>query len=70
MGIILIICCKKENTANNYQNVPGTISLEIHAVHHSWDVSGIMIYLKKNATEFPGKYSSKYDFKGEADKNE
>ena len=31
------------------------------------DVSGIMIYLKKNATDFPGKDSTIYEYKGMAD---
>jgi hypothetical protein len=60
--------CKKENMANGTGAViPGTISLEVHAIHHSWDVSNIMFYLKKNATDFPGHDSSIYEFKGQAD---
>ena len=58
---------KKENQVSDLPVVNGTISLEVHAIHHSWDVSGILLYLKKNATEFPGKDSSVYEYKGQVD---
>lgn len=69
LGLISIslITCKKKDDATPGNVVKGSISLEVHAVHHSWDVSGIMIYLERNATEFPGKDSSIYDFSMQAD---
>jgi hypothetical protein len=36
-------------------------------MHHTWDVSGIPVYLKKNATEFPGTDSTIYEFSGRTD---
>jgi hypothetical protein len=60
--------CSKENTApGGNPVVEGTIQLEVHSIHHSWDVSGIVVYLAKNATEFPGRDSSVYDLKGQSD---
>ena len=59
--------CQKEKTGTDGIVVPGNISLEVHAVHHNWDVSGITIYLEKNVTDFPGKDSTIYDIKGIAD---
>jgi hypothetical protein len=65
--VLIGYSCKKENQSKGDAIVSGTISLEAHAVHHSWDVYGITIYLKKNVTEFPGRDSSVYEFKGIAD---
>lgn len=59
--------CKKEHSVSNGRTISGTINLEVHAIHHTWDVSGVVTYLKKNAIDFPGKDSSIYDFKGIAD---
>lgn len=61
--------CKKEQSILNSRIISGTISLEVHAIHHTWDVSSISIYLKKNTTNFPGKDSSLYEFKGITDGN-
>jgi hypothetical protein len=30
-------------------------------MHHSWQVAGVMVYLKKNVTEFPGYNTQLYD---------
>jgi len=66
--LLLNYSCKKESTVSGSGPiVKGTISLEAHAVHHNWDVYGIMIYLKKNVTDFPGKDSSVYEYRGLAD---
>jgi hypothetical protein len=61
-----MISCEKEKTSAG-STITGTISLEVHAIHHAWDVSNIMIYLERNATEFPGRDSSVYDYKGRTD---
>ena len=63
--VLLASCQKKE--AGTAPVVQGSIDLEVHAVHHTWDVSGIFMYLKRNAADFPGTDSSIYDFKGQAD---
>lgn len=67
LGMSLLSSCKKDNNTNSGNAVQGTINLEVHAKHHSWDVAGIMIYLKKNTTEFPGKDSSVYNYSGKTD---
>ena len=59
--------CKKDQSILNNRIISGTINLEVHSIHHTWDVSGISIYLKKNTTNFPGKDSSLYEFKGITD---
>ena len=63
----MISSCRKEHSRDNPVKIEGQIQFEVHAVHHSWDVSHIWIYLKANATEFPGADSTLYDLKGQAD---
>jgi hypothetical protein len=65
--IFLLSSCKKDRNADNAAAVKGTIMLEVHSIHHTWDVSGIKVYLKKNVTEFPGMDSTLYDISGQAD---
>ena len=75
LRIAILICaffflsssCKKDDTKASETPVHGSISLEVHAIHHTWDVSGIVYYLKKNVTEFPGRDSTLYDIFAQAD---
>ena len=39
--------CKKEQSIINSCIISGTINLEVHSIHHTRDVTGISIYLKK-----------------------
>ena len=52
--------CKKKD--NDPGIVKGTLNLEVHATHHSWDVPGLNVYLKKNAVTFPGSNPSDYEY--------
>jgi hypothetical protein len=58
--------CEKDKSKDS-DIISGAYSIEAHVVHHNWDVSGIMIYLEKDAETFPGRDSSVYDYKGQAD---
>ncbi len=72
-GILLVIIlyvlissgCKKNS--DTPQIIEGTLSLEVQVMHHSWNVPNIPLYLKKNATEFPGNDTSVYELKTYAD---
>ncbi len=66
---LLISSCKKNNPtdANGNEIVRGAIRFEISAVHHTWPVGGIDIYLKKNATDWPGPDSTLYNLHLKAD---
>ncbi len=72
-GILLVITlyvlissgCKKNS--DTPQIIEGTLSLEVQVMHHSWNVPNIPLYLKKNATEFPGNDTSVYELKTYAD---
>jgi len=57
--------CKKES--DQAKVVYGTFSLDITVMHHSWNVPNIPLYLKKNATTFPGTDTAIYEFKTVAD---
>lgn len=60
--------CRKETVNPDGKIiVEGTLRLRVTAVHHSWGVPGIRIYLKKGATEFPGYDPAVYDFSIQAD---
>ncbi len=65
----LCIGCKKSDQLNNGNgpNVEGTITLNVHCFHHSWDVPYVQLYLKRNVTEFPGRDSTKYEYSVQAD---
>jgi hypothetical protein len=65
LGVALTSCEKKDDSGPVV--VEGHITLDVHAVHHTWDASNIWFYLERNVTEFPGNDSSQYDFKVQAD---
>lgn len=60
-----IFSCRKKDASETI--ITGAYSLEAHVIHHTWDVSHVMIYLKKNATSFPGPDTSAYDMSGMTD---
>src|ERR1043165_9821628 len=59
--------CKKDDTSSSPVQVQGNMSVNVRAMHHTWGVPGLPLYLKKNATVWPGTDSSKYEFKVMAD---
>jgi hypothetical protein len=62
--------CKKESVLKNESGqvvVQGNFTLKIAAKHHWWGVPYLPVYLKKNATTWPGTDSTKYEFKTVAD---
>src|SRR5437764_13046 len=70
IAIVTFSSCKKNNVQTNAggnEVVKGSISLYVAAMHHSWAVGGISVFLKKDATTFPGADTSKYTWKALAD---
>lgn len=49
--------CKKESP----DSIAGDLRLEITALHHSWAVPDVPVYIKKNAVVFPGEDTSLYE---------
>lgn len=67
---VFFVGCKKDNTlhdANGNVIVQGKLILKIQAKHHSWGVPYLPIYLKKDATTWPGTDSTKYELNTTAD---
>ncbi len=61
---LLFISCKKNEELNSSGQVvvKGTNRLIVSVVHHTYSLSGIRVYLKNNAVEFPGTDTSVYDW--------
>lgn len=57
---LLLNACRKDNEING-RLVPGIITLDVQVKHHTWGVPYTTVYLKKNATSYPGEDTSKYD---------
>jgi len=54
--------CKKEDAV---KTTHGNITLKVNIRHHDWSVHFFPVYLKNNATVWPGRDSSQYDLVAE-----
>jgi hypothetical protein len=61
-----VLSCKKEKPGNG-PFVQGNISVQITAMHHSWSVSGITVFIRKDATEWPGEDTTLYTARATTD---
>ena len=61
IGTMLFASCEKKEELNN-QVVKGTNKLIVSVKHHTLSLQGINVYLKFNATEFPGTDTTLYDW--------
>jgi hypothetical protein len=59
---LVVLACKK-NQLNGTSNIHGKV------VHHTKAISGARVFIKFDATEFPGKDTTAYDTKVVADAN-
>lgn len=69
LSIFTLNACKKECHGPKSTSVEGKVVLNVHVVHHTWDVSYTHVYLKYNTTTFPGADSTLYDLKQTTDGN-
>jgi len=70
LAVILFAGCKKDNAVQNESGqvvVEGKMTLKVQAKHHWWGVPYLPVYLKRNATSWPGTDSTKYELKATAD---
>ena len=69
VALAFLSCNKKQNetTPENNIVVKGSISLYITAMHHTWTVSNISIFMKKNATLWPGTDTTLYGWRAVTD---
>ena len=61
-----IVSCEKDNSIKNENGqviIQGKITLKIRVMHHQLLVPNLPVYLKKNATSWPGTDSTKYELK-------
>ncbi len=58
VGVLVLFSCGK---VKDVSVVNGNVTFNVHAVHHSWDVSNLKIYLEANTLVFPGRDSTVYD---------
>ena len=59
---LFFYACKKEDSV---KAVHGSITLKVNIRHHDWPIHFLPVYLKNNATAWPGRDSSQYDFVAE-----
>ena len=64
LASILFVSCKKdsEHDATGHVVVKGINKLIVSVVHHTYSISNVRVYLKNNATEFPGTDTTKYEW--------
>lgn len=58
-GVILYACQREPEQPIVAASKKATLVVEV--MHHHWTVPGIPVYLKKDATEFPGMDTASYD---------
>ncbi len=66
-AIFTLSSCKKECHGPKSNSVEGKVVLNVHVVHHTWDISYSDVYLKYNTITFPGADSTLYDQKQKTD---
>ncbi|SRR5258705_11822825 len=59
-GILFYGCNKEAEQPIFSDKVKATLVVEV--MHHQWTIPGIPVYLKKDATQFPGQNTSLYDY--------
>ena len=69
MSIVLFFnACNKADDAPVGTAV-GKVVMTVDVRHHAWGVPGLPVYLKYNATEFPGTNISAYNISATTDQN-
>ena len=70
LAFLLFLSCKKESGSTDSQGsvvVKGNIALVVTAMHHSWVVPNIRVFLKKDVTSWPGRDTTLYTWKAITD---
>lgn len=66
--VLLFSSCKKEKE-NGPVIITGNAEVVGQVMHHTWEVPGVRVYVKANATSFPGPDTTLYDSRQVADAN-
>ena len=69
LTILLFTGCEKdaERNSDGHIIVKGSNRLIVSVIHHTWAVTNIQVWLKEDATEFPGTNTSLYDWSATTD---
>jgi len=67
--VVLVSCSKKQNETTPAGNVvvKGSIGLYVTTMHHTWAVPNLSVFMKKNATEWPGTDTTLYEWRAVTD---
>jgi hypothetical protein len=67
--IFSLVSCKKKNDTNPDGSaiVKGSITLSVTVMHHTWPVTGISVFMKKNAEAYPGPDTTLYEWTAQTD---
>jgi hypothetical protein len=67
--VFVLLSCKKNNETNAAGNVVvhGYITLSVSVMHHTWPVSNISVFLKKDAVAYPGPDTTLYQWRRVSD---
>ncbi len=60
-AIIVILSSCKKASKTSITPVQGNVTLNVHVLHHAWELNNIKVYLKYNTVLYPGPDSSLYD---------
>jgi hypothetical protein len=64
----LFVSCKKHDTnPSGNEVIKGSVSLYVTAKHHAWAVPGLTVFMKRNATTFPGTDTTLYEWRTTTD---
>ena len=68
-SLLVFSGCRKSPVLNEDGQpvIQGNVVLNVHVMHHTWGVPYIRVYIKRNATEFPGEDTTLYDSYIQAD---
>lgn len=65
IAALLFISCNKSD--DNQGSVTGTNRIIVTVIHHTYVVPNMRIFLKNNATEYPGSDTTLYNWKTSSD---
>src|SRR3954462_9587962 len=63
--ILILLSCKKNNetTVAGSPVVKGSIVLTVSVMHHTWPVTNISVFMKKDAVAYPGPDTTQYEWR-------
>ena len=66
-AVLLVSCGKDDHSGGPGPILTGKNKLVVSVMHHTYAVAGVNVFLKNNATEFPGPDTSLYEWQATSD---